>query len=51
MNKFERIIRYTCLIAAVLTVFYMLFSFYTSMLAREPQIVITLASDIVKVNL
>ncbi|OLY47638.1 hypothetical protein [Bartonella apis] len=39
MNKFERIIRYTCLIAAVLTVFYMLFSFYTSMLAREPQIV------------
>ena len=39
MNKIERFIQYTCLIVAFLSVFYMLFSFYTSVQAREPQTV------------
>lgn len=39
MNKIERFIQYTCLIVAFLSVFYMLFSFYTSVQAGEPQTV------------
>lgn len=39
MNKIDRLIQYTCLIVAFLSVFYMSFSFYTSMQAREPQTV------------
>ena len=39
MNKIERFLQYTFLIAVVLSVFYMLFSFYTSVQASNPQIV------------